>query len=197
MKKVLLLMAAVGFFGMTWAQDNFDRDHKGFAKGDKFISGSIGYNSVSYSDDSKEKKFNVSPRFGYFLNDFIAVGGQLGYFWEQGKAPNGEMNKNNSTFMFSAFGRYYLLPGSKFSIFGELGIGFGTTRNIDRDWTTGINTGFSPGISYFLGNHFALEASFGVLSYNTVNSGGRNGSTDSFDVGLDLEDFNFGIIYKF
>src|SRR5699024_3658854 len=95
------------------------------------------------------------------------------------------------------FGRYYLLPGSKFSVFGELGVGFGSTKNIEKEWTNGIKAGFSPGISFFVGQHFALEAMFGILAYHTVSPGNRSGSTDSFSVGMDMENFNFGIIYKF
>lgn len=197
MKRILMFTSALMIFGGLYAQDNFDEDHNGFAKGDKFISGLIGYNSVSHSDDSKEKNFNVSPRFGYFLNDFIAVGGRLGYAWEQREGASGKKFVRNSTLTVGAFGRYYLLPGSNFSVFGELGLGFGSTRNISRKWTNGINVGFSPGLSYFIGQNFAFEASFGVISYNTVNPGSKGGSTDSFDIGINLEDINFGVIYKF
>lgn len=197
MKKTLTLLAAIMFFSGLIAQENFDEGHNGFAKGDKFISGLISYGSVSHSDDSKEKNFNVSPRLGFFLNDFIAVGGRLGFAWYQKKLVSGDRVSENSTFTAGAFGRYYLLPGSRFSVFGELGLGFGSTKNMNGKWTNGVNVGFLPGLSYFIGQHFAFEASIGILSYNTVNSGNRSGSTDSFDVGINLEDIQFGVIYKF
>ena len=179
------------------AQNYDDGGHNGFKKGDQFISGLVGYNSISQPDKSKERTFKVSPRYGYFLNDFIAVGGRLGYTYNIEKNRAGEATSKNISYAVEGFGRYYLLPGSQFSVFGELAVGFGQNRNIIGDWTNGINAGFSPGLSYFLGQHFALEATFGVISYNTVNPRGVSGTTDNFQVGIDLENINFGIIYKF
>lgn len=194
MKKFVVLIVVFATFNIMNAQDT---KHDGFKKDDMFVSGSVGYSSSSYPDESKENNFNITPRFGYFISDFVAIGGRAGYALQNKKNPNGDKVADNSTFTVSVFGRYYLLPASKFSIFGELGVGFGTTKNIQNDHTTGVNAAFSPGLSYFLGRHFALEASFGVLSYNTVKPDGGSGSTDSFDVGIDLENINFGIIYKF
>ncbi len=193
MKRALFFLLALVIFGTAQAQ----QDHDGFAKGDMFISGALGYSSVSYPDHSEEQNFTISPRFGYFLNDFIALGARLGYALQDRKNTLGHRVADNSTLTIGVFGRYYLLPGSKFSIYGELGVGFGATKNIADDWTNGVNAWFSPGLSYFVGRHFALEASFGVLSYHTVNAQGVSGSTHSFEAGIDLEDINFGIIYKF
>lgn len=172
-------------------------DHNGFQKGDQFISGLVGYSSSSNADKSRERAFEISPRYAYFINDFIAIGGRLGYSQNKTKNRESAVIAKNTTFVAEAFSRYYLLPGSQFSVFGELGLGFGTTKNINNRKTTGINARFAPGLSYFVGQHFALEAIFGILSYNSVNARGMNGSTHNFAVGLDLENINFGIIYKF
>lgn len=193
MKKPVLILFAIFFVSIMHAQ----KEKNGFSKGDKFISGSIGYSTVSNPDDSKEKDFNVSPRFGYFLNDFLAVGTKLGYSFTKMKDSEGNKMADNNSILVNAFGRYYLLPGSKFSVFGELHLGFGSTKDISGTWHNGVNVGFSPGLSYFIAEHFALEAGFGILSYNTVNAASGNGSTDSFDVGLNLEDIHLGIIFKF
>lgn len=181
------------FFQLSFAQ----RDVNGFRKGDKFLSGTLGYNTISEADGSKEINFRVAPRIGFFLNDFVAVGGKLGYGYLRRKNHLGQRTIENSTITGALFGRYYLFPGSKFSFFGELGVGFGSTRNIAKDWTNGVNAGFSPGISYFVSEHFALEAQFGLLSYNTVSPREEAGSTDSFSVGIDMSDIDFGIIFKF
>lgn len=194
MKRFVIAVLILFCFNLSQAQEN---DHKRFGTGDMFASGLIGYHSVSNPDHSKEKKFEFVPRFGYFINDFFAVGGRLGYTYNVVKTSDNTKIAENSTFTIGVFGRYYLLPGSKFAPFAELGVGFGSTQNIDHKHTNGVNAALAPGISYFLNQHFALEATFGVLSYNTVKPDGDNGSTDSFDVGLDLEHINFGIIYKF
>jgi len=195
MKKLFLCIFLIGVFNTIQAQEK--KDHNGFMKGDKYISGMIGFNSVSNADNSKSKQFEVSPRFGYFLNDFVAVGGRLGYSQNNSKNASGEKIIDNTAFTVEAFGRYYLLPGSKFSLFGELGIGFGSIKNINKKWTNGINVGLTPGLSYFINQHFAFEFAIGVISYETVKRDGASGSTDNFSVGIDLENINFGFIYKF
>ncbi len=195
MKKLLLFIFLISIFGTVQAQEK--KDHNGFMKGDKYISGMIGYNTVSNSDNSKNKKFEVSPRFGYFINDFVAVGGRLGYSQSTSKNASGNKIADNTAFTVEAFGRYYLLPGSKFSLFGELGVGFGSIKNIDKKRNNGINAGLTPGLSYFINQHFAFEFAIGVLSYETVKRNGADGSTDSFSVGVDLENISFGFIYKF
>lgn len=194
-KKILVLLIALVAFGTVQAQKS--EDHNGFKKGDKFVSGLIGYKSVSNPDGVKSKSFKVSPRMGFFLNDFVAIGGRLGYDIQNSKDANGNKTYDNSTITVEAFGRYYLLPGSAFSVFGELGVGYGATRNINHDWDNGINVGFSPGLSYFVGQHFALEAVFGIMAYHSVSPAGASGSTDEFNIGVDLENISFGIIYKF
>ncbi len=194
MKQLTLLVVFIFGLGCT---PLFAQDHVGFKKGDMFVSGMVGYSSVSHPDDSKEHNFNITPRFGYFLNDFIAVGGKLGYGIQTQKNSSGDKVVDNTTLGFEVFGRYYLLPGSKFSVFGEVDLGYGFTRDIHHDWSNGINVGLLPGLSYFVGRHVALEASFGILSYNSVSIDGQSGSTDNFKVGLNLEDINFGIIIKF
>lgn len=191
------LFTLIALFSFESVTAQKSTDHNGFKKGDQFVSGLIGYSSVSHADKSKERTFKVSPRYGYFLNDFIAVGGRLGYSYSINKNRLNETTSKNYSYVAEAFGRYYLLPGSQFSVFGEVGLGFGSSRNLEGQWTNGINAGFSPGLSYFVGQHFALEATFGVLSYNTVNDKDQKSTTDSFKVGLDLENINFGIIYKF
>ncbi len=172
-------------------------DHNGFKKGDQFVSGLVGYNSTSYANKSKERTIKVSPRYGYFLNDFLAIGGRLGYIYNIQKSRENITTAKSQSYVAEVFTRYYLLPGSQFSIFGEIAAGYGALRDIRGDWNSGINAGFTPGLSYFVGQHFALEAIFGVLSYNSASTHGESGTTDTFRVGLDLENINFGIIYKF
>lgn len=197
MKKLILSLAAVASFTFASAQEQ-EVETYGFNEGDMFVSGSFGIGSTKFPDDSKENTFNISPRFGYFLNDFIAVGAQAGYSKQKEENANGDDVVDNSTFTIGAFGRYYLMPAQKFSFFGELGLGYGTTEDINDNKVNGVNIEVAPGLSYFVSKHFALEATFGILGYNSVKkdeSGAE--STDSFDFGLNMDDINLGLIYKF
>lgn len=104
-----------------------------------------------------------------------------------------------SEFSVGAFGRYYVNAGKSFSIFGELGVDYihSTIRAVAEDNSNAFRIGIAPGINYFVSENFALEAKFGILSYRTDNpkaDGVEN--TDSFNLGLNFSNINFGLIYR-
>ncbi|MFD2914391.1 outer membrane beta-barrel protein [Psychroserpens luteus] len=197
--KKLLFIAAVAVFGLSNVNAQDEAPAFGFAEGDIFATGSIAFGSES-EGDLKTNSFNFSPKAGYFVSENIAVGVALGVTTSKLEEPGFEDLKGN---MFEAgvFGRYYFTPAKQFSIFGELGANYETSKleqgpnELKND---GFNIGLAPGISYFVSDCFALEASFGVLNYAT-NEDDIDGaeSTDTFSFGLDLTDINFGIVYKF
>ena len=201
MKKVILSVAAVFAFGFANAQETATEG--GFAQGDLFISGAVGFGSDK-TGDVKTNTFEIAPSIGYFVTSNIAVGGRLGYV--STKEEDGLETKTN-TFSVEAFGRYYMTPDSKFSFFGELAVNYGTSKieeeNVfpleDSEYKeNGFGVQVAPGVSYFLNSNLAIEASFGILGYNTVEPDVDGAeSTDTFRFGLDMRDINFGIVYKF
>ncbi|MBW1298383.1 porin family protein [Aquimarina litoralis] len=193
MKKLILTAIAVFTLTFVNAQDG------GFAKGDIFLSGSFGYNSTS-TGDIKDNSFEFTPRAGFFVSDNIAVGARLGFTTSKQETPITEDLKTN-TFNAGAFGRYYFTPSNKFSIFGELGLEYASSKTEQGPGELKIN-GFGvnvgPGVSYFLSDHFALEAFWGALGYATAKPDVDNAeSTNAFTFGLDLDDINLGLVYKF
>lgn len=196
MKKIILSIAAVFAFGFANAQETVS---EGFSSGDVFITGTVGFGS-SKSGDSKRTSFQFSPSVGYFVNSNIAVGARLGIFNIKDETKGLDDVKSTS-FTGGLFGRYYWNPASKFSIFGELGANYVTTKyeNTPTDYKTdGFQVEFAPGISYFLNKNFAIEATWGVISYASAKPDlDSSESTDTFSVGLNLSDVNFGVIYKF
>jgi outer membrane protein len=192
MKKVLLV-AAVAVFGLS-ANAQEETTNGGFAEGDLFISGSVGYSSES-TGDVKSNQFEIIPRLGYFVSENIALGLQLGYQSSKDETPTGDTEAN--TFTVGAFGRYYFMPASQFSLFGQLGIDYIST-DYDAYKESGFGVALAPGISYFVSNNIALEATFGILGYKTVEPD-VDGSepTNTFNFGVDMSDINFGIVYKF
>ncbi|MBM6500593.1 outer membrane protein [Flavobacterium macrobrachii] len=203
MKKIILSVAAIFAFGFANAQDKAASE--GFAKGDVFISGSVGISS-SKTGDSKENNLSFSPRAAYFVDDNIALGLAIGY--ETQKIDDGASATNTQT-SFGAFGRYYVTPSSKFSLFAQLGVDItsnnsefeveldGTVNAVDTE-SKGFNIGFAPGFHYFVSDKFALETSIGVLGYSSDDNGGNGvDKTNTFDLGLDFSNVMFGLTYKF
>lgn len=201
MKKLLFSAAAV--FAFTFANAQETTSTGGFSTGDVFISGSIGFGSEK-TGDFKTNEFNFSPRAAYFVSDNISLGLALGYnnTKQDEDFGFGTTEVKTNTFEIGAFGRYYFMPASQFSLFTQLGVNYGTTKSEaegeEFNKANGFNVEFAPGISYFISDHFALEATFGVLGYTTVKPDADDAdSTNTFEFGLDMSDINFGLLYKF
>tara|TARA_R110000751_G_scaffold135_3_gene659 strand:+ start:77370 stop:77999 length:630 start_codon:yes stop_codon:yes gene_type:complete len=208
--KKLLFTAAIAVLGFTSVNAQEEMTTGGFANGDVFVSGAVGFGTSSQGD-FKENQFEISPKVGFFVSDNIAVGASVGYtsFTEEGPAfdPTSleTVTAENKLSALSAgvFGRYYTTPSSQFSFFGELSANFVASKFdeafVEEDQKAdGLNFGFTPGVSYFVSNCIALEASVGVLNYSTNKADAEGAEArNNFNIGLDLSDINFGIVYKF
>ncbi|CAM4147963.1 MULTISPECIES: outer membrane beta-barrel protein [Flavobacterium] len=193
MKK--LVLSAVAVFAFTFANAQ-EGEGAGFSKGDVFISGSVGFDSTKQGD-AKSNEFTFSPAAGYFLTENIAAGVRL-------NIVSGEETTETTYSEFGAdvFGRYYFTPASKFSVFGELAVGFGnekreTVTNIETKYTSfGVNAGV--GVNYFLSDNFAIEAGWAGLGYNSrkLDADGAD-AQNSFGLAVDMSSINLGLVYKF
>jgi hypothetical protein len=199
MKKIILSVFALAAFGFANAQDNADNGGKGFQNGDIFVTGSVGFSSEK-TGDAKENSFNISPKVGFFVTENIAIGGQIGYTNTTTDAGAGETKTNE--FSVGAFGRYYWTPASDFSLFAQLGVNYNTEKSEFEGEETGKTNGFdialAPGISYFVGSNWAIEASIGALSYETSKPDADGAdSTNTFGLDIDFTNVNIGVLYKF
>ena len=210
MIKLVLSLAAIFAFGLANAQETITNE--GFSKGDAFISGSVGFNTRK-TGDRKTNTFNVSPKAGYFLTSNIALGANLVYNSTNNDIFFNEFGLTKEKirgFEAGVFGRYYFTPADKFSIFAQFRAAFSTAHyevESTEHKVNGFNVQLAPAISYFITSRLALEAIFGIVSYNTVNpkenndgdfyNGAESTSTDTFEIGLNLSDINFGVVYKF
>lgn len=203
MKKILLSAAAVIAFAFN-AQAQETTGVTGFSEGDVFMTGSVGFGTTK-NGDNKTDQFNISPKAGYFVTSNIAIGAQIGYISQTQTvdAEFGQVDVDTNSFTVGAFGRYYFTPARNFSFFGQLGVDYVTSKTETEgvpgeSKNNGFNVGLAPGVSYFVSEHIAFEATFGFLGYNTSKPDVDGAeSTDSFNIGFDLTNINFGIVYKF
>jgi len=208
MKKIVVL-AFMSLVGITTVRaqgnSNSSAPGDGFSLSDIFVSGTIAFgNSSSGGFDSNQ--FNFSPQLGYFVDDNFAIGGRLGYTSSTSESPSfidptATVEDTATTLSLSFFGRYYFTPSNKFSFFGEIEPGIFNSKRESGQLETKGNGWFinlSPGINYFLSNHFAIEASVGLLGYNTFELDVDNADTQSnFNIGVNLSDINLGLLYRF
>lgn len=227
MKKTILSVITLFFITISYAQDTetvttttivrpittSTQEENGFEKGNVFISGGINFSSIDYSRDTPNvTNFEIFTKIGAFTADNFALGINIGY--QNGDSENIGANSDilSKTFIVGIFTRQYFQPTQKFSLFLEENINYITTTvesiyygyssSIEEDRYKGFAIGITPGISYFLNKHFALEASWGILQYTTIKLDVEEDeveydSTDNFSIGLSFEDINFSLLYKF
>ena len=205
--KKLLLMAAVAVFGFTTINAQEDTKTFGFAEGDIFLEGNIGFSSTNDKNfDEKSSGFNISPQVGYFLTDDIAIGGIISFnsFKEE---VSGTDVLDLSGFGIGAFGRYYFLDlGERFKTFTEFGIGYSSDKDKISDVAFNtIGAGLDLGINYFVTEKIALT--FGlrnVLSFSSTKAdvdGAEAVSNFNLGFGDVANPFGgnaaFGLLFKF
>lgn len=167
MKKVLLSIVTVFTFGVLTAQED---TNFGFAKGDIFIEGNLGfYSSNDKNLDFKQSEFNFNPKAGYFLSDKLALGVELMYGSQVDKVGGNKIEDFNS-FGAGVFGRYYFLDlGQRFKTYAEAGLGFSTFNNNILDVKgNGFGMGAGLGIQYFVTEKIAIN--FGLTDIIGFNS---------------------------
>lgn len=197
MKKILLSAVALMAFGFANAQDS--EGTTGFAKGDVFVSGSLGFTNTK-EGEAKSTNINFSPMAAYFITENIALGGQL--IVGSGKTEVGPAESKNNSLGINAIGRYYFTPAKSFSLFGQGQVGYLNTKEEPAAGgefkTNTFNIGVGLGMSYFVSSNFAIEAGLGLLSYKSEKPDVDGAeSKNTFDLNLDLSNVNVGVVYKF
>jgi len=204
--KKLLFTAAIAVLGFTSVSAQEETKTYGFAEGDMFIEGSIGFASENDKNfDEKTNSFNVSPKFGYFLSEDLAIGGRLS-FSSNKEEVGGTDTVDGSGFGVGAFARYYFLDlGERFKTYTEFGIGYDSNKDKIADLTENtIGAGLDLGINYFVTEKIALT--FGlknVLSFSSskYDADGAE-AVSNFNLGFgDVANpfggtANFGILFK-
>lgn len=172
MKGLLLLAAGMFLCSVSMAQKKY------------FLGGGLGFNSINNDGlmrdpagnytvvNTKTRAFNISPEFGFFLNDKTALGIRLSYANNVTRVDGGDIT--NPSYSVSPFVRFIIpLWTSRFSIYNDLGI-YGTywkaTTYLEgsrETKATSLGAFYRPGIQFRLKENINLLASFGnLLNYD-------------------------------
>jgi hypothetical protein len=154
-----------------------------FEQGNMLVGGAVGakFNTEktkfegTTDTDGKFTEFTLSPQFGYFVINNLAVGGGLDLTLQSYK-PDGLDGKSTATLLlFSPFARYYFRPGiflqSKFHLGSrkyknDIGQNTNESKNGVSGWSLGA------GYAAFLNDNVAIEPMLGFesLSYKDKDS---------------------------
>ncbi|MFC5408801.1 outer membrane beta-barrel protein [Larkinella bovis] len=167
MKKLMmsLLMSALTVIGV-YAQS-----------GTVLIYGSIAATSQKSATGVKTSSFTVSPAVGYQFNDHWTAGLTLSsQSWKNGT--------KSSTLGVGPFIRYAVPLSDIFAVYGQFNATALSGKTGDVK-TSGFGGTFFPAIGVNMKNGFALNFSFGGLSFSSQKPKGASASITNVD-------FNFG-----
>ncbi len=172
--------------------------------------------------------FKVTPLVSYFIRDNISIGGRLSYSRSYTKIDNlsldlgddislniNEWNYKSNTYTATVFLRTYINLGDskRFGLFNEARLAYGYSKGTNAsDMGSGLsgvhqlkhnlNLGVAPGITCFVNNYTAVEASIAVAGLNfnwydqtkdQVYSGKRTSSSANFKI--NLLSIDLGIVF--
>ena len=129
-------------------------------KNSVLVMGSIAYtHTKSQTSTSASRQFSFNPMVGYQFSENFTLGGFAEY------SSNGTTNGIN----MGPFLRYTTKLSDMFSLFADAKVGYVTKSNDN----TGYAAGIKPAVMMNVGNSFALNFSFGELSYSSVGANSK------------------------
>ncbi|MBS1558082.1 MAG: hypothetical protein JST69_05085 [Bacteroidetes bacterium] len=176
-----------------------------FNKGDKFISGSFGFNTQSGNANGflTQNTVSIGPSLGYFLNEKYAV--ILGMSYSSSYYEFiGSKNFSTSFAVTPSIRRYFLIS-DKFYLALSTYLSFyrGNTEQINsfNNQTTqspyySLGVGLGPSFIFFPSPNWGLQAGLGSLNYGHYQNLSDARSNNSY--GLNWSSLlNFGVTYYF
>jgi outer membrane protein len=173
MRKIACLLTFVIICSASYAQ---------FNQGRMLVGGSLGFHGETYKTKNnntttttqKNVSFSLTPQFGYFIIDNLAIGGGIDLSSTSAKTPNNNYKDVTTSFQFQPFVRYYL----PVKVFFQGTVGVGTTKDkvINNNTTTVAKSGITSlslgvGYAWFLNDHVAIEPFVGYLTQRTKPDG--------------------------
>lgn len=195
MKKLLLSITALFVLGISAA------NAQGF-KGKWWVMGQAGFGT---ENDGNTKNYSILPVVGTFIAPATSIGLGIGYLGSTDETTPGT-KLTEGAFIVQPLVRQYWPMNDKFMIFGQASVPlqFGKataeTAGVKAEGkVSSYGIQISPGIDYFLSDHFTIEASIGLAGWNSVKPEGGSASND-FNIGVNsgfLNGVKFGVKYVF
>jgi hypothetical protein len=168
-----------------------------FDQGTKLVGGQFGLEFSTEKSklnnqtdtDGKWTSFSFEPRFGYFVINNLAIGGELGvtsYTWK----PEGADGKSTGTELtIGPFARYYFEPG--IFVEGKYTVGTQKTKqdyfgDTEEEKAALSNFALGAGYALFLNDNVALEPMIGFQSSSAKNKTTGEPEVKSISSGLFL-----------
>lgn len=183
MKKIITICLA-GTFAFLGTSNNA---HGQIQKGNLMAGASLANFDLGLQSNNNNFSLTVNPKLGYFIEDNIAIGGEvlLGFATAKGYT--------DIDYGVGVFGRYFisdqravLLKHTRFFLEGNVGISGQNhkPKGLPASTTNGLGIGIGPGVSYFITPNVGLEA---LLKYNAIIGFGSATTVNRLSFGLGFQ----------
>jgi hypothetical protein len=214
--KSLVLFSAISLYCMASEAQT--------SKGSIMLGGSAGYNSSNsrsgndnpnFHNSSLYKYWSVSPQFGFFVRDRLAIGTTMNYgrlkqvYTYDNELPFDKDIHIQENASVNLFARKYMTLSPNVSFFTGLSAGGGPSRTrhsivVDgNENDPGMSRGYSVGmqaeggVAYFPSKHIGLHAGIGGIGASYHRSRTSDTVTDYLNLNANLSSLvlNFGLSY--
>jgi len=179
MKKTILLAVITLFaFSNVFAQEEESKGLQGAW---------WGMGTFQFSDDETTSSYTILPIVGNFIAPTVTVGLGAGYM-----STETEGSEAVDAFIVMPLVRKYWSVSDNFYLFGQADVPFTFSDAYD-----GFGVNLRPGIDYFIGGKWTIEATFGQFGYNSIKYEGADDSVGTTSLGFDMTSIQFGLKYLF
>jgi len=216
MKKLILALLAVSSFSAANAQANswllygnasYNQDKNKATPAP--VGGVVGASTVA-----KDNSWEIAPGFGYQMNNHWTLGMNIGLGGNTSNNIATDTRVQDRNYAFGPFVRYTQWISKTFFLYGHMNINVlsgksttttgaisgATNTTSTEDSYSGFNPAVIPGIGMNIKNGFAVNISFGSLSYSNVTTDFANKSslnTSSLGFNFGAQNFAVGISKNF
>ena len=178
MKRIFITALALSSMCASFAQTQ---------KGNVLIGADITNIGINFQKDNTQFSLNINPKYGKFVRDNLAVGGEVNL------GLNTQKGATSFNYGVGIFARKYtgsavtnLARTAKWFVEANTGI-YGiniTGTNLVKTSTNGVGFGLGPGYSYFISENIALEA---LAKYNFTAGFGNSSTNSNINLGLGFQ----------
>jgi hypothetical protein len=170
MKKITLaILQIAGFALASQAQ-----------KGSILVYGVMGISTEKDPNGDKTTTYSIDPGIGYQFSKHWTAGVAGGYDKDK-FSPAAAVGTESSDYKAGGFARYTHLFNAIFSLYGQGDVYYHGTKVQDVQ-SNGLGISLVPTIGINVFNNFALNISFGGITYETIKVKDAANATKTFDL---------------
>ncbi|MES1222739.1 MAG: DUF6850 family outer membrane beta-barrel protein [Bacteroidota bacterium] len=151
-------------------------------KGSVLVYGIAGVNTKKESNEDKYTEFSFKPGIGYQFSKHWTAG-ISGAYGQQKLEPKIGLENKSSVYQVGGFARYTYVFNQIFSFYAHSDMYYHGTK-VQEVKSNGFGVAITPTIGINVAKNFALNVSFGALSYETIKIKDADNGTHSFDLDI-------------